>query len=166
MSDKAKKGSADQRRMSRQQVSIMRAQGKLKLKDPEKEVLCRVTVQDISAYGMGLFIEQTPITPGAYLEIEFQNPHPLNLEARVIWVRAVSHNHRIIKSDQFQTRIGIEFENINKEQSEELKKFIQALKDPYFTEQTVEQASRTSQETQSGQASEAGTGEEKKSEEA
>lgn len=120
-------------RMARQQVTILRAQGKLIPENSKKEVACRVTIQDINELGMGLFVENASLSPGTSVTMQFESPSPLKVKARLVWARAVNHNARIIRAGHFEIRVGTEFVDVTDEQKKQLRAFIQALRDPYFS---------------------------------
>ena len=73
---------------------------------PKIEV--RAILNDLTHEGVGLY-SQEALNPGQEILLTFDNPHFLEITAKVKWCQSFNANSHIITSQPFSYRMGVEF---------------------------------------------------------
>lgn len=92
----------------------------------------RVVLNDLSSKGVGLYVpEQLPI--GTKVIVNWQDPEPIEIEAKVVWMQDASASSSGIFADHaFKYRVGLVFQFKSPEEGEKLKKYCEEVLREYL----------------------------------
>ncbi len=92
----------------------------------------RVVLNDLSSKGVGLYLAES-LAIGTKVVVSWQDPEPIEIEAKVVWIQDASPSGSGIFADQtFRFRVGLVFLFKSPEEGNKLKKYCEEILREYL----------------------------------
>ncbi len=99
---------SNKRKKIRQNIPFKRVGAVIEVASTSESFAIRVFLNDISDTGIGIF-SSLMIPPEEKVSVQFTQPTEVSIPGIVVWCAPVESSHKIVSSESFLYRVGIQF---------------------------------------------------------